>query len=72
MPDAPTKPVRDWPAAMSADTLAEYLDVSPRTVASLAASGKLPASIAVPGTRCRRWRRVDVDEAVASWTGGVR
>ncbi|MEM8493833.1 MAG: helix-turn-helix domain-containing protein [Planctomycetota bacterium] len=67
MPDAPTKPVRDWPSAMSADTVAAYLDISPRTVASLAAAGKLPPAVTIPSTRCRRWRRDEVDIAVAAW-----
>jgi predicted DNA-binding transcriptional regulator AlpA len=53
---------------MSPETLADYLDLSVRTVEKLRACGQLPPPVRMPlDLRLVRWRREDVDSAVASW-----
>lgn len=57
-----TIPIR-WPALLSPESLAEYLDLSVRSVEKLRATGDLPAPIKMPGDlRSIRWRRADIDE----------
>jgi excisionase family DNA binding protein len=42
------------------------LSVSRRTIWRLVSSGDLPSPIRMPGLRAARWRREDIEEAIAS------
>lgn len=66
----PERTARPWPALMSPETAAAYLDLSVRTIEKLRATGQLPAAVKLPGDlRCVRFRREDLDAAVALWAG---
>lgn len=58
-----------WPELMSDSTAAEYLDVARSTFRKLVATGDVPRPITIPGMRSSRWRREELDEAVAKWRG---
>lgn len=54
----------DWPALMSVEKAAAYLDISEKTFAALAArNGVRPVET---GFRVLRWRRRDLDQLVDS------
>ncbi|MDR3510683.1 MAG: hypothetical protein P4L73_03555 [Caulobacteraceae bacterium] len=54
----------DWPALMSVEKAAAYLDVSEKTFAAMAAmNGVRPVET---GFRVLRWRRRDLDQLVDS------
>lgn len=68
MPVSTPTPTPDpWPAAMSAAVLAAYIGASERLIWMMASDGRLPKPIALPGSRCTRWRKSDVDE----WLTGL-
>lgn len=62
----------DWPAAMSDETAARFLDISPSLLWRLAATGELPQPVKLPGARCSRWRKSDLDAYLAELSAGGR
>jgi excisionase family DNA binding protein len=53
------------PALLSDESLAAYLDISPRLVRQWRTTGDIPAPAILPG-RLTRWRRADIDAWLAS------
>lgn len=67
-----TKRIDGWPALMSREVAALYLDCSPRTVDELQAQGKITPVKADFG---KRFSREELDRYIATlpeWAGGAR
>lgn len=56
------------PALLNDRQAAEYLAIARRTLWMMSSSGEIPAPIRLPG-RITRWRRTDLDAAIARWAG---
>lgn len=57
----------DWPAAMSKQTVADYLQVSLAAVDRMVIAGELPTSCMIGGKE--RWAKKSIDAALDMLTG---
>lgn len=54
-----------WPELMSTTTVAEYTDLSPRTIEKFTSTGVL-RPVRLPNLSSVRFRRVDIDQVIAA------
>ena len=58
----------DWPAAMTRETAAAYLSISPRKFGELVSADVIPGRTL--GKRCVRYLRAEIDESLTSFPKG--